>query len=388
MPRPGVRLDRLVDALEVVTGLLGGGPFTYEGEHHRAADAMSHPGPRTSSRGRRVFVGGKGDRLLRIAARHADGWNTCWVWTPDAYRGAAARLRRRVRGRRSRSRDDVAHARPLRAVRRERTRSRTPLRAVARAVTAGRARRCRPRELPHRSPRRHRRRGPRRRCASGRRSASTRSSSASARCRSRSRRPTTSRSSSAAPRRRAEPVDGQLGGDEISSRRRRRIRRRSRSDAPPQTPCSMRLHRARTRGTRACTGQSTQMCWADSTPSPSDGKNSAGWRPGNALSASTRIPRGSRPRLPPLHRSLTARRHCWFDGAPGFARAVRLSVRRPIRPVTNLRRTGGPEGSRFRVAFGENPERDAVVDESPDSSRPARMDVRGSTARSPSPALP
>jgi len=85
MPRPGVRLDRLVDALEVVKGLLGGGPLTHAGAHHRAdaatnrPKALQHPRPR-------VFVGGKGDRLLRLAARHADGWNTCWVWTPDAYR--------------------------------------------------------------------------------------------------------------------------------------------------------------------------------------------------------------------------------------------------------------------------------------------------------------
>jgi alkanesulfonate monooxygenase SsuD/methylene tetrahydromethanopterin reductase-like flavin-dependent oxidoreductase (luciferase family) len=36
-----------------------------------------------------VFVGGSGDRLLRLVARHADGWNTCWKWTPNSY---AARL--------------------------------------------------------------------------------------------------------------------------------------------------------------------------------------------------------------------------------------------------------------------------------------------------------
>src|SRR5262249_17789098 len=34
----------------------------------------------------RVFVGGKGDRLLGLAAKHADGWNTCWVWMADDYR--------------------------------------------------------------------------------------------------------------------------------------------------------------------------------------------------------------------------------------------------------------------------------------------------------------
>jgi alkanesulfonate monooxygenase SsuD/methylene tetrahydromethanopterin reductase-like flavin-dependent oxidoreductase (luciferase family) len=85
MPRPGERLDRLVDALEVVKGLLRGGPLTYEGVHHRARGAVNRPSAVQQPRPR-VFVGGKGDRLLRLAAQHADGWNTCWVWTPDAYR--------------------------------------------------------------------------------------------------------------------------------------------------------------------------------------------------------------------------------------------------------------------------------------------------------------
>ena len=39
-----------------------------------------------------MFVGGKGDRLLRLVAEHADGWNTCWTWTPDAYRERLAVL--------------------------------------------------------------------------------------------------------------------------------------------------------------------------------------------------------------------------------------------------------------------------------------------------------
>jgi len=89
MPPPGERLDRLTEALEVVKGLLPGGPFTYEGMYHRAIDAPNMPPARQQPRPR-VFVGGKGDRLLRIVAAHADGWNTCWAWTPDDYR---ARLR-------------------------------------------------------------------------------------------------------------------------------------------------------------------------------------------------------------------------------------------------------------------------------------------------------
>ncbi len=85
MPRPGVRLARLADAVRVVQGLVGGGPFTYDGSHHRAHDARNRPGAVQQPRPR-VFVGGKGDRLLELVARDADGWNTCWVWTRDAYR--------------------------------------------------------------------------------------------------------------------------------------------------------------------------------------------------------------------------------------------------------------------------------------------------------------
>jgi alkanesulfonate monooxygenase SsuD/methylene tetrahydromethanopterin reductase-like flavin-dependent oxidoreductase (luciferase family) len=85
MPAPGARLERLTEAIEVVTGLLAGGPVTVHGRHHRAHDARNLPPPLQEPRPR-VFVGGKGDRLLRLAAERADGWNTCWVWVPDAYR--------------------------------------------------------------------------------------------------------------------------------------------------------------------------------------------------------------------------------------------------------------------------------------------------------------
>jgi alkanesulfonate monooxygenase SsuD/methylene tetrahydromethanopterin reductase-like flavin-dependent oxidoreductase (luciferase family) len=85
LPRPGVRLARLRDAVEVVQGLLGGGPCTYDGTYHRAHEAVNLP-PAVQQPRPRVFVGGSGDRLLRLVAEHADGWNTCWAWTPDAYR--------------------------------------------------------------------------------------------------------------------------------------------------------------------------------------------------------------------------------------------------------------------------------------------------------------
>jgi alkanesulfonate monooxygenase SsuD/methylene tetrahydromethanopterin reductase-like flavin-dependent oxidoreductase (luciferase family) len=72
---------------------MGREPFHFEGRYHSAAGAVVDP-PSIQSPRPRVFVGGKGDRLLSLAAEHADGWNTCWVWTPDGYRERLAVLER------------------------------------------------------------------------------------------------------------------------------------------------------------------------------------------------------------------------------------------------------------------------------------------------------
>jgi probable F420-dependent oxidoreductase len=85
MPAPRERLARLREALDVVTGLLGGGSYSADGPYHPVRDARLLPPPVQQPRPR-VFVGGKGDRLLRLVAERADGWNTCWTWTPAAYR--------------------------------------------------------------------------------------------------------------------------------------------------------------------------------------------------------------------------------------------------------------------------------------------------------------
>ena len=87
-PTPGVRLARLAEAVKIVTELLGptGGPCTFDGKYHRADGALNLP-PALQQPRPPVFVGGKGDRLIQLAVDEADGWNTCWVWTPEAYQG-------------------------------------------------------------------------------------------------------------------------------------------------------------------------------------------------------------------------------------------------------------------------------------------------------------
>jgi alkanesulfonate monooxygenase SsuD/methylene tetrahydromethanopterin reductase-like flavin-dependent oxidoreductase (luciferase family) len=94
-PPPGVRLRRLREAVEVLSGLLGetGGPLVFDGEFYATAGARNHPTAVQRPRPP-VFVGGKGDRLLGLVARYADGWNTCWVWTPEQYAERRAVLER------------------------------------------------------------------------------------------------------------------------------------------------------------------------------------------------------------------------------------------------------------------------------------------------------
>ncbi|HVF73442.1 MAG TPA: LLM class flavin-dependent oxidoreductase [Acidimicrobiales bacterium] len=79
--RPGVRLQQLAEAVEVYKAMFTGG----------WNDAPCRPRPVQEPRPP-VFVGGRGDRLLNVVARHADGWNTGWRHTPESYRVRAAVL--------------------------------------------------------------------------------------------------------------------------------------------------------------------------------------------------------------------------------------------------------------------------------------------------------
>jgi probable F420-dependent oxidoreductase len=83
----------LEETLEVLVRLFAEGPASFEGERFTLREAYNHPRPAQSPRPP-IWVGGKGGpRSLGLAARLADGWNTAWRWTPEAYaeRVAAAR---------------------------------------------------------------------------------------------------------------------------------------------------------------------------------------------------------------------------------------------------------------------------------------------------------
>lgn len=68
---PGVRVDRLAEALAVLKGLWSEGPFTHEGPHYRIGGLDQRPKP-VQRPHPPILLGGGGPRMLRLAAREAD----------------------------------------------------------------------------------------------------------------------------------------------------------------------------------------------------------------------------------------------------------------------------------------------------------------------------
>jgi alkanesulfonate monooxygenase SsuD/methylene tetrahydromethanopterin reductase-like flavin-dependent oxidoreductase (luciferase family) len=75
------RVGRFEEALVAIRGLLDGNRVTSAGRWWSLQDAVILPSPR-----RRVpiVVAAEGPRMLALAARHADGWQTAWYGLPDA----------------------------------------------------------------------------------------------------------------------------------------------------------------------------------------------------------------------------------------------------------------------------------------------------------------
>jgi probable F420-dependent oxidoreductase len=69
--RPGIRIGRLEEALEIIKGLFAGGPFSFVGRHYRINDMEGSPLP-VQKPHPPILLGGGGRRMLRLAAREAD----------------------------------------------------------------------------------------------------------------------------------------------------------------------------------------------------------------------------------------------------------------------------------------------------------------------------
>ncbi|HZN14455.1 MAG TPA: TIGR03621 family F420-dependent LLM class oxidoreductase [Acidimicrobiales bacterium] len=68
---PGVRIDRLTEALAIMKAMWSEGSATFEGKHYTVKDAQGAPRPYTSPHPP-IVIGGGGKRVLSLAAREAN----------------------------------------------------------------------------------------------------------------------------------------------------------------------------------------------------------------------------------------------------------------------------------------------------------------------------
>ncbi len=73
-PPAGARVEQLKDALEICRRLWTSDRATYHGKHYRIEDAVCAPKPAQRPHPP-IWVGGSGPRVMRLAARYADGFD-------------------------------------------------------------------------------------------------------------------------------------------------------------------------------------------------------------------------------------------------------------------------------------------------------------------------
>jgi alkanesulfonate monooxygenase SsuD/methylene tetrahydromethanopterin reductase-like flavin-dependent oxidoreductase (luciferase family) len=75
------RASRFEEGYEFLQELLRTGRSDFQGTYYQASEAELLPrGPRPN--GIPIIVGTNGERLLRLTAKYADGWNTTWIADP------------------------------------------------------------------------------------------------------------------------------------------------------------------------------------------------------------------------------------------------------------------------------------------------------------------
>ncbi len=68
--RPGVRIERLEEALKIIQGCYGPDAFSFTGDHYTVTEYQAIPKPAQAHVP--VLIGGGGPRVLRLAGRYAD----------------------------------------------------------------------------------------------------------------------------------------------------------------------------------------------------------------------------------------------------------------------------------------------------------------------------
>lgn len=82
-PAPGIRVDQLVDTIEICKRMWTEEKATYRGKHYRIEDAQCAPKP--TQKPLPMWVAGEKPRLMRIVARYADAVNVGGFPSPERY---------------------------------------------------------------------------------------------------------------------------------------------------------------------------------------------------------------------------------------------------------------------------------------------------------------
>jgi alkanesulfonate monooxygenase SsuD/methylene tetrahydromethanopterin reductase-like flavin-dependent oxidoreductase (luciferase family) len=93
-PEARERVDQLEEALDVVTALLSGEPATFAGRHYRLEGALALPRP--IQHRIPILIAAHRPRMLRLAARRADMWDTFATIEGTATEGVTSGLADRV----------------------------------------------------------------------------------------------------------------------------------------------------------------------------------------------------------------------------------------------------------------------------------------------------
>lgn len=88
LPSPAVRLQRLDDYCTIIRSLFNESSTSFQGTHFQLSDAWCEPKPKQQHLP--LLIGGKGDRMMGLVARHADAWN---MWAlPQLFAERSAKL--------------------------------------------------------------------------------------------------------------------------------------------------------------------------------------------------------------------------------------------------------------------------------------------------------
>jgi alkanesulfonate monooxygenase SsuD/methylene tetrahydromethanopterin reductase-like flavin-dependent oxidoreductase (luciferase family) len=95
LPAPGERVDRFEEAVQVITSLMAQERTTFHGRYYRLDDAWLQPPPIQRPR-IPILIAAHRPRMLRIAARYADQWDTFAAIPGTATEGVEADIADRI----------------------------------------------------------------------------------------------------------------------------------------------------------------------------------------------------------------------------------------------------------------------------------------------------